>query len=71
MADESLVDSQSGTITIVTAVFFGLSVVAVILRCFVRLHLIRAFSWDDAFMLVALVSSTFFANEELSYIDTI
>lgn len=71
MADESLVDSQSGTIAIVTAVFFGLSVVAVFLRFFVRLHLIRAFSWDDAIMLVALVSSAFFINEEMSYIDTI
>lgn len=64
-----MANSHSETITIVTAVFFSISVVTVMLRCFVRLRLIRAFGWDDAFMVVALVGSSFIVNEKLWYID--
>ncbi|KAL2827277.1 hypothetical protein BJY01DRAFT_262074 [Aspergillus pseudoustus] len=38
----------------VSAVMLGLSVVAVALRCVVRVYLIRAFGWDDAVMVAAL-----------------
>lgn len=57
-----MTNSHSGEITIVTAVFGGISLATVLLRCFVRLRVIRAFGWDDSLMVVAMVSSAFLAN---------
>ncbi|KAL6230649.1 hypothetical protein BDW75DRAFT_248469 [Aspergillus navahoensis] len=45
---------HSLAIFVVGAVMLGLSIVAVFLRCFVRVYLVRAFGWDDALMLIAL-----------------
>jgi hypothetical protein len=42
-------------IFVVAAVMTGISVVAVVLRSFVRLYVVRAFGWDDALMVLALV----------------
>lgn len=42
-------------IFIVSMVMMILSVVAVSLRTFVRLYIVRAFGWDDILMLAALV----------------
>jgi phosphoglycerol transferase MdoB-like AlkP superfamily enzyme len=42
-------------IFIVSIVMMILSIVAVSLRTFVRLYIVRAFGWDDALMLAALV----------------
>ncbi|KAJ6172778.1 hypothetical protein N7470_001845 [Penicillium chermesinum] len=47
---------RSQAILIVTAIFLGISLVAVCLRCFVRTRLVRAFGWDDIVMVVAMVS---------------
>jgi hypothetical protein len=44
-------------IFIVSMVMMILSIVAVSLRTFVRLYIVRAFGWDDALMLAALVCS--------------
>ena len=44
-------------IFIVSMVMMILSIVAVSLRIFVRLYIVRAFGWDDALMLAALVCS--------------
>ncbi|KAL4997468.1 hypothetical protein BDV10DRAFT_201905 [Aspergillus recurvatus] len=53
--DETLpLVGHSLAIFVVAAVMVGLSIVAVFLRCFVRVYLVRAFGWDDALMLVAL-----------------
>ncbi|RHZ73132.1 hypothetical protein CDV55_108756 [Aspergillus turcosus] len=41
-------------IFVVSAVMTGISVVAVVLRSFVRLYVVRAFGWDDALMVLAL-----------------
>lgn len=60
-----MTNSHSGEITIVTAVFVGISLATVLLRCFVRLRVIRAFGWDDSLMVVAMVSSAFLANGKL------
>jgi hypothetical protein len=49
-------DSRSNAILIVTAVFLGISLGSVILRCFVRTRVVRAFGWDDIIMLLAMVS---------------
>ncbi|KAL3478853.1 hypothetical protein BJX99DRAFT_256060 [Aspergillus californicus] len=46
---------RSLAIFVVAAVMVGLSIVAVLLRCFVRLFLVRAFGWDDSLMVIALV----------------
>lgn len=43
----------------VAAVMVSLSIVAVLMRCFVRLFLVRAFGWDDGLMVIALVCQTF------------
>ncbi|KAE8135039.1 hypothetical protein BDV38DRAFT_273083 [Aspergillus pseudotamarii] len=50
-------DGNSDAIIIVTAVFLGLSLVTVCLRCFVRLRIVRAFGCDDALIVTAMVSS--------------
>jgi hypothetical protein len=48
-------DSRSNAILIVTAVFLGISLGSVLLRCFVRTRVVRAFGWDDIIMLLAMV----------------
>ncbi|KAL4792187.1 hypothetical protein BDV19DRAFT_392359 [Aspergillus venezuelensis] len=47
-------NNHSLAIFVATAVMVGLSIIAVLMRCFVRLYLVRAFGWDDVLMLVAL-----------------
>lgn len=54
-----MVTGRSEAITIVTAVFFAASLITVLLRCFVRLRVVRAFGWDDGLMLSAMVSQSF------------
>jgi hypothetical protein len=39
----------------VAAAFLSLSSVAVILRCYVRLRIVKAFGWDDIVMIFAMV----------------
>lgn len=61
----SLDDSRNKAILIVTCVFLAISLVSVILRCFVRTRIVRAFGWDDGVMVVAMVRrhlSEAFAN---------
>lgn len=48
-------EGRSQSIFIVTTVFLGISFIAVCLRCFVRIRLVKAFGWDDAFMVCAMV----------------
>jgi hypothetical protein len=52
---------RSASIFIVTVVFLGLSFIAVCLRCFVRLKLVKAFGWDDTIMVVAMALNILFA----------
>ncbi|KAJ5875065.1 uncharacterized protein N7473_012412 [Penicillium subrubescens] len=54
-------DSRSNAILIVTAVFLGISLGSVILRCFVRTRVVRAFGWDDIIMLLAMTLNLAFA----------
>jgi hypothetical protein len=49
----------------VSIVMMVLSIVAVSLRTFVRLYIVRAFGWDDAIMLAALVSASLAAITEI------
>lgn len=51
-------DSRSNAILIVTAVFLGISLSSVLLRCFVRTRVVHAFGWDDIVMLFAMVSGS-------------
>lgn len=48
-------EGRSLSIFVVTIVFLALSFISVCLRCFVRLRLVRAFGWDDALMVFAMV----------------
>jgi hypothetical protein len=48
-------EGRSLAIFIVSIVMMSLSVITVSLRTFVRLNIIRAFGWDDALMVAALV----------------
>ncbi|KAF9893174.1 hypothetical protein FE257_012589 [Aspergillus nanangensis] len=54
-------EGRSLSIFVVTVIFLGLSFIAVCLRCFVRLRLVRAFGWDDALMVFAMVLNILFA----------
>lgn len=49
-------DGSSNAIIITTAVFFGVSLVTVCLRSFVRLKVVKSFGPDDALMIAAAVS---------------
>lgn len=49
-------NSHNKAILIVTSVFFGISLVSVMLRCFVRTQVVRAWGWDDGTMVIAMVS---------------
>ena len=48
-------EGRSQSIFIVTTVFLGISFIAVVLRCFVRIRLVKAFGWDDTLMVCAMV----------------
>ncbi|KAJ0421335.1 hypothetical protein BJY00DRAFT_111145 [Aspergillus carlsbadensis] len=39
----------------VAAAFLALSSIAVFLRCYVRLRIVKAFGWDDGFMILAML----------------
>ncbi|KAJ5161274.1 hypothetical protein N7492_006666 [Penicillium capsulatum] len=52
---------RSTAIFVVTTVFMGISFIAVCLRCFVRLRLVKAFGWDDALMVFAMILNILFA----------
>jgi hypothetical protein len=54
-------EGRSESIFIVTTIFLGISFIAVCLRCFVRLRLVKAFGWDDALMVFAMVLNILFA----------
>jgi hypothetical protein len=41
----------------VAAVFLPIAAIAVILRCYVRGWIVKAFGWDDAAMILAMVCS--------------
>ncbi|BCS21693.1 uncharacterized protein APUU_22125S [Aspergillus puulaauensis] len=45
---------RSLAIFVTAAVMVGLSIIAVLMRCFVRLYVVRAFGWDDGLMVIAL-----------------
>ena len=49
-------NGRSTAIFVVTTVFLSISFIAVCLRCFVRLRIIRAFGWDDGLMVFAMVN---------------
>lgn len=50
-----MVNRNGEAIIAVTAAFLAISLVAVCLRCFVRLRIVKAFGWDDGAMLLAMV----------------
>ncbi|KAJ5288950.1 hypothetical protein N7478_001980 [Penicillium angulare] len=52
---------RSLSIFVVTVVFLGISFIAVCLRCFVRLKIVKAFGWDDGLMVCALLLNILFA----------
>lgn len=45
----------STSVTVVSIISLFLSSVAVALRCFVRLRLVKAFGWDDGLIVFAMV----------------
>ncbi|KAJ5769484.1 hypothetical protein N7520_004043 [Penicillium odoratum] len=54
-------EGRSLSIFIVTTIFLGISFIAVCLRCFVRIKLVKAFGWDDALMVFAMLLNILFA----------
>jgi cation-transporting ATPase 13A1 len=50
-----MANGNSAIIIIVTAVFLSIALVAVCLRCFVRLKIVHAFGRDDALIVTAMV----------------
>lgn len=52
MTDE---DQNSQAVKSVAAVFMTVACIAVILRCYVRAWVVKAFGWDDGVMVLAMV----------------
>ena len=52
-------DHQNLAIKVVAALFVSIACVAVMLRCYVRGWVVKAFGWDDGAMVVALVAPPF------------
>jgi hypothetical protein len=52
-----MLGGYSDAILIINIVMLALSLPAVILRCYVRLRIIKVFGWDDGLMILAMVSS--------------
>lgn len=50
-------DQQNLTIKVVAALFMSIACVAVMLRCYVRGWVVKAFGWDDGTMVAAMVAS--------------
>lgn len=50
-------NDRSTEVMAVAAVFMAVASVTVILRCYVRLLIVKAFGWDDAVMVIAMVDS--------------
>lgn len=48
-------EGRSISIFVVTTIFLAISFITVCLRCFVRLWIVKAFGWDDAMMVFAMV----------------
>lgn len=51
-----MVDNRGPELLAVCATFVSMAFVSVVLRCYVRLRIVKAFGWDDGFMVFALVS---------------
>ncbi|CAI7592430.1 unnamed protein product [Penicillium glandicola] len=60
-ATVNLDDSRNKAILIVTSVFLAISLLSVILRCFVRTRIVRAWGWDDGTMVIAMGLNMVFA----------
>lgn len=56
MTDE---DQRALAVKTVAAVFLCVACVSVMLRCYVRGWVVKAFGWDDGSMVVAMVSQSF------------
>lgn len=46
---------RSVEVKAVAATFVSIACVTVILRCYVRLRIVRSFGWDDGVMVIAMV----------------
>lgn len=57
----AFLEGRSLSIFVVPLVFLVISLVAVSLRCFVRLKVVRSFGWDDVCMVLAMLIDTMFA----------
>lgn len=62
-----MANNYGEAITVVTAVFLAISLLTVLLRCFVRFRVVRAFGWDDTLMVIAAVGSSSLRGEIVIY----
>jgi hypothetical protein len=49
-------DRQNAAIKVVAGLFMSIACVAVMLRCYVRGFVVKAFGWDDGAMVMAMVA---------------
>jgi hypothetical protein len=61
-------EDRSLEVRAVAAAFMTVAVVTVMLRCYVRARLVKAFGWDDTSMVVALVGLFLALTYETEYI---
>lgn len=59
-------DDRSLSVKAVAASFMSVACVTVILRCYVRLRVVKSFGWDDAAMVLAMVCCGIYREPRLT-----
>lgn len=59
----AVVENRGPELFMVNIPFLVFAVVSVLLRCYVRVHLVKGFSWDDLMMLIATVRNVHEASK--------
>ncbi|OJJ98536.1 hypothetical protein ASPACDRAFT_79908 [Aspergillus aculeatus ATCC 16872] len=56
-----MAEDRSLAVRAVAAVFLALATITTVLRCYVRLRIVKAFGWDDGIMVLAYIFYVFFS----------
>lgn len=61
--------NRNAAVRAVPAVFLAVTSITVLLRCYVRLRLVKAFGWDDGLMVLAMVCGDLATADEMDKAD--
>lgn len=61
--------NRNAAVRAIPAVFLAVTSITVLLRCYVRLRLVKAFGWDDGLMVLAMVWLNLVTADEIDKTD--